>query len=1046
MVIALVVPTLYMLAGAIVCAMLHILAAAATRRPGRGALLAFSLMGLSGALAAIFSAQSLQAVNDAQFLRALKLNIDCNIVASWAVALFVALYVGHHGRRARVLLGAYGAACALLIAANQRLPYGIQYRRFNGIAMLRLSWGEMLTRGTGQSGLPTLLGVLLLYGVMGYALTALWRHYRRTRTPGALWLFIAQACFVPLAVLGLLMRLALLRGVEPGPLGFLLMVAAMSAALTWERQHALQQSEQRYRVLFERAPAAMLAVEAGSGRIVQSNAVACALSGYEASELIGKTVEQLSDATQPAHTPERFAALCAGALEEQRLEWHLRDKSGMPHVTDCAVSLQRDAGGRLSTLIACLVDVTERKRMETALRRESDKNLAILRNASDGIHLLNSEGYVIEASDSFCEMLGYRREQVIGMHVSQWDALFTPEQLADILRDRFQAPRRRVLETCHRRSDGTVIDVEVSSVAMHLEDTPVLFNSSRDVTGRKQAETRLRESELRLRALFEQSPVGISFSHDGVTVDANARYVEMFGYGTAEATLAIPYLERIAPRARAAVRQIIERRGDGGDAPSEYETVGLRRDGSEFPLLVSARRIALQDGALTVACMLDFTERKHFEDQIRQLAFFDQLTRLPNRELLQDRLRQAIGACARTGGHGALLLFGLDNFKSVNETMGHAVGDALLQQVGARLAGEVRDGDTVARMAGDEFMVLLEDLGPQPWVAAAHAEAFGLKIMRMLALPYGPFGDHVHVSCSVGATLLPGHQMGAHDLIQQADIALNQAKSAGRGTLRFFDPHMQKMVSSRAALEGELRKAVGAGQFVLHYQPQVDTVRRVIGAEALLRWNHPARGLVPPGEYIGLAEETQMIMPIGEWVIDTACAQLAAWSEAAPTRALTLAVNVSPLQFQQPQFADQVRSAIARHGIDARRLKLELTETMLQGDVQKTVMTMRRLKEEGVQFSLDDFGTGYSSLQYLKQLPLDQLKIDQTFVRDIVTDPNDRAIVATIIAIAGHLGLDVIAEGVETQAQLEVLRECGCSRYQGYLFGRPAEAHRLFGT
>ena len=1046
MVIALVVPTLYILAGAIVCAMLHVLAAAATRRPDRSALLAFAVMGLFGALAAIFSAQSLQAVNDAQFLRALKLNIDCNIAATWWVAVFIALYVGHHGRRARVLLGAYGAACGLLIATNEVLPYGIQYRRFGGIASLRLPWGETLTRGTGQSGLPTLFGVLLLYGVMGYALTALWRHYRRTRTPGARWLFIAQACFVPLAVLGLLMRLALLRGVEPGPLGFLLMVAAMSAALMWERQHALQQSEQRYRVLFERAPAAMLAVEVGSGRIVQSNAVAGALSGYEARELIGKTVEELSDATQPPQTRERFAALCAGALEEQRLEWNLRDQRGALHVTDCAVSLQRDAGGRISTLTACLVDVTERKRMETALQRESDKNLAILRNASDGIHILNPDGYVIEASDSFCEMLGYERAQMIGLHVSQWDALYTPEQLSDILRDRFEEPRRRVLETRHRRRDGTIIEVEVSSVAMSLQDTPVLFNSSRDVTARKQAETRLRESELRLRSLFEQSPVGISFSHDGVTVDVNARYVEMFGYGSAAATLAIPFLERIAPRGRPAVHEIMERRREGGDAPSEYETVGLRRDGSEFPLLINARRISLEDGTLTVACMLDFTERKQFEDRIRQLAFFDQLTRLPNRELLQDRLRQAISACVRAGGHGALLLFGLDNFKSVNETMGHTAGDALLQQVATCLAGEVRDGDTVARMGGDEFMVLLEDLGSQPWAAAAHAEAFGLKIMRMLALPYGPFGDHVHVSCSVGATLLPGHQMGPNDLIQQADIALNQAKSTGRGTLRFFDPHMQKMVSSRVALEGELRKAVGAGQFMLHYQPQVDAVRRVIGAEALLRWNHPVRGLVSPGEYIGLAEETQMILPIGEWVIDTACAQLAAWGEAAPTRALTLAVNVSPLQFQQPQFAEQVRSAIARHGIEARRLKLELTETMLQGDVQKTVMTMRRLKEEGVQFSLDDFGTGYSSLQYLKQLPLDQLKIDQTFVRDIVTDPNDRAIVATIIAIAGHLGLDVIAEGVETQAQLEVLRECGCSRYQGYLFGRPAEAERLFGT
>jgi len=1045
-VIALVVPTLYLLAGVIVCAMLHVLAAATARRPDRSALLVFVGMGLFAALAAIFSAQSMQAGTGAQFLRALKLNIDCIIVATGCVAAFVALYVGHHGRRARALLGAYAAGCVALIVANERSPYGIQYRRFSGLTRLRLPWGETVTRGVGQSGLPTFLGVLLLYGVMIYAIWALWGHYRRTREPGARWLLIAQACFVPLAVLGLLVRLAIVHGFEPGPLGFLLVTAAMSAAVMWETQHALRLSEQRFRVLFERAPAAMVAIDAASGRIVQANAVACALSGYEAHELIGKTVGELSEATQSPETSERFAALRAGTREEQRLEWILRDRSGAPHVTDCSVTVQRDTAGRVGALIACLIDVTERKRMESALQRESGKNLALLRNSSDGVHIVTPTGHVIEASDSFCEMLGYPREQVIGMHVSQWDALFTPEQLVAILHDRFGEPRRTTLETRHRRRDGSVIEVEVSSVAVQLGDTPVLFNSSRDITARKHAETRLRESEMRLRILIEQSPVGISFSRDGITFDVNARYAEMFGYRSAAEVLDTPYLDRIAPRARPAVREIIERRRAGREAPAEYETVGLRRDGSEFPVFVSARRIVLEEGPLTIACMLDFTERKQFEDRIRQLAFFDQLTRLPNRELLQDRLRQAISACVRTGRHGALLQFGLDNFKSINETLGHAAGDALLQQVATRLAAEVRDGDTVARMGGDEFMVLLEDLGPQPWAAAAHAESFGLKIMRLLASPQGSLGDQVHVSCSVGATLLPGHQMGAHDLIQQADIALNQAKEAGRNTLRFFDPNMQKLVSSRATLEGELRRAVGAGQFLLHYQPQVDGSGRCIGAEALLRWNHPVRGLVPPGEYIALAEETQMILPIGEWVIDTACAQLATWRDAPATRELTLAVNVSPLQFQQPQFAEQVRRAIARHGIEARRLKLELTETMLQGDVQKTVMTMRRLKEEGVQFSLDDFGTGYSSLQYLKQLPLDQLKIDQTFVRDIVTDPNDRAIVATIIAIARHLGLDVIAEGVETQAQLEVLRECGCSRYQGYLFGRPAEAQRLFGT
>ena len=1041
--LALVVPTLYVLAGAMVCAGVHILSVSPPRSR-QAALRAFALMDLTAALAAMASAGFLHASDSQAYLRDLKINIDGILLAVWSLTLFVALYVGHTGRRARAALSAYGAFGLALIVVNELLPGGLQYRQFTGLGAVRLPWGEVLVQGRGHSGLAMLLAVVFVYGMMPYAIGALWQHYRRTGEPGTKWLLIAQIVFVPLSAIGVLVRLSVLPGVEPGPIGFLLLTAAMSLTVVWETQRTLRLSEQRYRVLFERSPAAMLAVDPREGRILQANAVARTLSGYEAEELTGKTFADLTAAPDLPQAMRSFVELAEGHLDERRVEWGLVAKDGQVRLTDCAVSIQRDPSGRVVSLIAALIDITERRRIEAALQRESDKSLVFLRNASDGIHIFDMDGYVIEASDSFCEMLGYRREEVIGMHVTQWDARFTNEEIEARLRGRFARQERAVFETLHRRRDGSVFEAEVSSMALLLDGVPVLFNSSRNIADRKQAETRLRESEVRLRTLFEQSPVAISFSRGGTTLDANARYVEMFGYASAGEVRGTAYLSRIAPAARDAVSQILERRHAGLAAPDEYETIGLRQDGSEFPLFVSARRIEVVDGPLTVACMLDFTERKQFEERIRQLAFFDHLTRLPNRELLQDRLRQAIAASTRAARHGALLLFGLDNFKSVNETLGHSAGDALLQQVGARIAAEVRDGDTVARMGGDEFMVVLEDLGGQPWAAAAQAEIFGLRILQSLSAPYGPFAEHVHVSCSAGATLLPGRILSAQDLIQQADIALNQAKTAGRGRMRFFDPRMQQLVSSRVALEGELRRAVTAGQFVLHYQPQVDQAGALIGVEALLRWDHPVRGLVLPGEFIGLAEETQMILPIGEWVLDQACAQLAAWAGAEHTRALTLAVNVSPLQFQQPQFAAQVRSAIERHSSDARLLKLELTETMLQGDLQRTILTMRALKDEGVQFSLDDFGTGYSSLQYLKRLPLDQLKIDQTFVREIVTDANDKAIVVTIIAIAGHLGLDVIAEGVETREQLEALRECGCERFQGYLFGRPDAAERLF--
>jgi diguanylate cyclase (GGDEF)-like protein/PAS domain S-box-containing protein len=551
-----------------------------------------------------------------------------------------------------------------------------------------------------------------------------------------------------------------------------------------------------------------------------------------------------------------------------------------------------------------------------------------------------------------------------------------------------------------------------------------------------------RDSERKLRDLFERSALGIVLTVDGHYVEFNRAFETMTGY-SAEELRTMDHWALTAHKYEEEERgqlDLLVRTGRFGPYEKEYR----RKDGSLIPVRVNGMQIGEGAERYVWSIVEDMSADRRAQERIRHLALFDQLTHLPNRELLQDRLHQALSSSARSRRYGALLLLDLDNFKSVNDTLGHAAGDALLRQVAAKLAAEVRGGDTLARVDGDEFVVLLEDLASQPLAAAAQAKALGLKMMRGLSGSYMLPEGNIHVGCSVGATILAGDRQTTHDLVKQANIALHQAKKAGRNALRFFDPGMQESVSARAALEGELRNAIAASQFELYYQRQVDRNRREIGAEALLRWNHPERGVVSPAQFIPLAEETRLILPIGEWVIDQACAKLAAWSQDARTRELSLAVNVSSLQFEQPEFAVQVLGAIRRHGIDARRLKLELTETMLQGDLERTVSTMNVLKAAGVQFALDDFGTGYSSLQYLKRLPLDQLKIDRSFVHDIAANPNDRAIVTTIIAIAGHFGLDVIAEGVETLEQLEILRECGCASYQGYLFGEPAPGVRLF--
>ncbi|MFD2272028.1 putative bifunctional diguanylate cyclase/phosphodiesterase [Undibacterium arcticum] len=445
------------------------------------------------------------------------------------------------------------------------------------------------------------------------------------------------------------------------------------------------------------------------------------------------------------------------------------------------------------------------------------------------------------------------------------------------------------------------------------------------------------------------------------------------------------------------------------------------------------------DGNATLlrGTVMDITKRKVAEDEIRQLAFYDPLTRLPNRRLLTDRLHHALAASTRSKRHGALLFIDLDNFKTINDTLGHDKGDLLLQLVAKRLSSCVRVADTVARQGGDEFVIMLMDLSEVPEEAAVQTEVIGENILAALSRPYQVAGHVYHNTASIGATLFDGHLESTNELLKRADLSMYQAKAAGRNVLRFFEEDMQATVTLRAEMETALRQGLQDGQFLLYYQAQIDDAGCVTGAEALVRWQHPVRGLVCPAEFIPPAEVTGLILPLGRWVLETACAQLTAWSSRPATAHLTMAVNVSARQFRQPDFVKQVVELLDRTGANARKLKLELTESMLLDNMEEIIAKMSALKALGVGFSLDDFGTGYSSLSYLKRLPLDQLKIDQSFVRDVLTDPNDAAIVRTIVALAQSLGLSVIAEGVETEPQRDFLARNGCNAYQGYLYSRP---------
>ncbi|HEY9102314.1 EAL domain-containing protein [Chitinimonas sp.] len=558
------------------------------------------------------------------------------------------------------------------------------------------------------------------------------------------------------------------------------------------------------------------------------------------------------------------------------------------------------------------------------------------------------------------------------------------------------------------------------------------------------ARTASQEQELRVAAAAFESQEGMLITDAArIILRVNSAFTKITGYSAEEVVGELPTMFQSSRNDADQATFIDAAIANGGTWQGEIWT--RRKDGDHFPLWLAVSAVRSDAGEVThyVYALVDITERKLAEDEIRSLAFYDPLTNLPNRRLLMDRLRQALAKSARSDSGGALLFVDLDNFKKLNDTRGHDIGDLLLEQVAQRIAGCLREGDTVARLGGDEFVVLLEEVGDLMQEAIDKVEGVAKKILTTLNQPYLLDGMAHHSTPSIGVCFFRGQEVTVDELLKQADLAMYQAKAAGRNTIRFFDPAMQAAVSAHAALEADIRTALAEGQFVLHYQMQVDAEGGAVGAEALVRWQHPQRGMVSPASFIPLAEETGLILPLGQWVLEAACAQLKDWAGEPVRAGWTLAVNISARQFHDVHFVEQVRSALAQSGADPRRLKLELTESLLLKDLDSVIDKMNQLRADGVSFSLDDFGTGYSSLAYLKRLPLAQLKIDQSFVRDIFVDANDLAIVQAVVTLGQSLGLAVIAEGVETEEQRQFLLASGCRQFQGYLFGRPVPAEAL---
>ena len=685
-------------------------------------------------------------------------------------------------------------------------------------------------------------------------------------------------------------------------------------------------------------------------------------------------------------------------------------------------------------LLLMIADISERRRQEERTRQLQVENEAMLNNAVVGIAYLRQRR-IVSCNRRLEEIFEYGPGELSGESSELlYDSRETFDHIGVVAYEAVAANRSFRTEVKLRHKDGSVFWGELSGRAIDPADphggSIWIYSDISDL--------KLVEADLRIAAAAFDSQEAIMVTDaDSVILKVNKAFTETTGYEAADVVGRTPRLLQSGRHNADFYREMWETLNREGIWQGEIWD--RRKTGDEYPKWLTISVVKDEAGTVThyVGSHFDITERKLAEERIHQLAFFDQLTGLPNRTLLLDRLRQAMAASGRSDSHGALLFIDLDNFKALNDSLGHDVGDLLLKQVAQRLLKCVREGDTVARLGGDEFVVVLANLSSIGEEAATGTELVAEKVLATLNQVYR-FGDVAHhSSSSIGVTLFKGPPISIDDLMKQADLTMYKAKEAGRNTIRFFDPAMELAVKERTALESDLRRSVEANRFLLHYQAQVAGDGRVTGAEVLLRWQHPERGMVSPADFIPLAEETGLILPLGNWVLETACRQLAQWARQPGAAHLTLAVNVSAQQFRQPDFVDQVLAVIRSTGVDPKHLKLELTESMLVHDVQEIIEKMFALRAHGVSFSLDDFGTGYSSLSYLKRLPLNQLKIDQSFVRDVLIDPNDAAIAKTVVALAQSLGLGVIAEGVETAAQRDFLADSGCHAYQGYFFARP---------
>ncbi|AOE84557.1 sensor domain-containing protein [Pseudomonas sp. TCU-HL1] len=736
-----------------------------------------------------------------------------------------------------------------------------------------------------------------------------------------------------------------------------------------------------------------------------------------------------------------YQALLDGQENDYQVTYRSRFSDGEVHYLESTAKLYRDERGRPQRMTGILMDISERVRREQRLAASEEKFVTLFQASPDPICVSRiRDGLFIEINPSFSEVFGWQPEQIVGRSAPDIQFWADPDQRSRLFAELLRNQGLDNVEARFLTRDRRLLTCVVSSRFIRVERQLCITTTFRDITARQQAEAALKASQEKFAKAFHSSPDAITITErdTGRYIEINEGFSRLTGYRTDEV------LGRTAsemniwadPTEREHLIDLIKRNGRA----HHLEMLGQHRDGSQKVVEVSVEQIDLDGTPCLLLTARDISALKDAQAQIQHLAYHDPLTNLPNRALLTDRLTQQISLLQRHSMRGALLFLDLDHFKHINDSLGHPLGDAVLKMVTARLEASVRLEDTVARLGGDEFVVLLTGLEGKRSEVTRQVRGIADKLRKLLAEPMLLEGHRLQVTPSIGIALIPDHGASPADLLKRADIALYRAKDSGRNAIQIFRSTMQEAASERLRLENDLRLALARSEFELHFQPQVDArTNKMVGCEVLLRWHHPTLGPQSPGQFIQVLEESGLILDVGAWVLDEAChacEQLVA-EGLADARDFSLCVNISPRQFRQSDFVERVERCLQRSRLPARMLKLEITEGIVIQNLDDTIGKMRRLKKLGVSFAMDDFGTGYSSLTYLKRLPVDALKIDQSFIRDSTQDPNDAEIIRAIVAMARSLGLEMIAEGVEHIEQLNFLEQQGCYLYQGYLYSKP---------